>query len=449
VALAPQLPAPAPRIRPEHVAGVRMVLRQHGYDVNKSGPLTDRLLSAWKTYRANQSAPHKGSVVWNRSNPLGGGKPINPVTGSASEMVSPAKGKGGLGRSKRNFVGAITRPIPKLRGKGGGGGGGKNKDNSVNLNALQDIATKIGVIQPNSLADTLAGLQYDAPIHDARLALGNEQAQGAQDVHDIGHWYDQVMGAQHTAGERDHTASAGAMDSVKNAVTSIIQSLGGGANAGAAEVGAAGEDKVGLLAALGLNQDQYNNDLAPLLQAEGAGAKSRQLAVNSQAEQKAHAGLTDLLGQRGQAVAKNLLDVQQQNAQTQQQRFQNKLALEQANEAALMAGLNVIQANQKIAGNKAALKAAKGGWMSLDAPARENYVNHALQQAVTLHSSPDGKTTDWGAVANTAREILRRSYGYGSARRIGYKGRVPSHQAQVSINSFLNHAIQLARAKHA
>lgn len=448
-----------------HDKEIRSILSDAGYRVARSGGYTARAHSAWEHYlEAKRSGhdPRAAAHAWN-STPLGqqykGSQPVGPGPGTrrGGAYVGPG---GDNSPGFRDFVKQHPgyhpghAPSGTVHGGGAGGGGGgpkgggpKGGGNNVDLSGLQNIATKLGVILPRSFADKLADLQFGPAIHQAQLGLDNQHAQDAQSLADIANWYGQVQGEQKTAAGRDAAIGSGSVDHLKNAVASIVQSLGGGANGGAAEVGAAGADKVGLLSALAQNQDEYNSDIAPLLAQESAGAKSRQAAINSQADQKAQSALTDLLGQRGNAVASNLMQIIQANNATKQQGFQNKLALEQANEAALMAGLNVIQANQKIKANAQALKAGKKpttGWAALDPTARENYVSHAVQQAMGQHTL--NGVTDWKAVANTAREYLR-GYNFGSARAPGYKGRVPNRVAQGQINSLLGNVIAGAQAK--
>jgi hypothetical protein len=234
--------------------------------------------------------------------------------------------------------------------------------NVVDLSGLAHIAGGAGVPIPGSMADQIAGGEFDPQIHDLSVQQARQPLQGAQDLQDIGHWYDQVLGSEATARSRDSAASAAGVNSIRDAVAKIVGSLGGSANQGAGLVGAAGADQVGSLEAQGVSQDQYNNDIRPLLREQAAGARSRQVANNEKDAQDIAQSMLEKVGARGQKKGETMMTIREYNNSLKQQGFQNRLALEQAKEAAMMSGLKVMDAAGMLPGSKSKAKLPKGAF---------------------------------------------------------------------------------------
>lgn len=234
---------------------------------------------------------------------------------------------------------------------------------TVNLRALGRVAAAAGTPIPTSLAAQLAnnsaGEQFDPQIHDVQQLLSQEPVDAAQHTKDIANWYGQVVNALGTAGKRDKAATSAGIGSLKDAVSAIAQSLGGGANKGGADVASMGANDVGTLQALGLSQDMLNNDMAPILSSERASQLTNQSNKDALAKSQLEQQLEDLQGQRGQAAgaqkASTLLQILGSNNATAQQNFQNRLALQQAGEAAQLNGLKALyygsRANQPTKGS--------------------------------------------------------------------------------------------------
>jgi len=157
-----------------------------------------------------------------------------------------------------------------------------------------------------------------------------------------------------------------------------------------------------------------------------------------------------------------MAQIMAQNNAVRQQNFSNRLAVQNANLAAQSLGLNAANTRSTIAarnastayqyaalaqrqaefkaqlaGQKAATRAklGGGGWASLPGQSKLAAVNSALAFAIRNHSK-NGKT-DWKAVQNTSLAFLRGA-GFHSARKLSYKGQVPSAQARNDINNLLN-----------
>jgi hypothetical protein len=187
-------------------------------------------------------------------------------------------------------------------------------------------------------AAAAAGAEFDPVIADIVAARGVGQRQNRQNERDIGNFYEQVLGSQRTAAQRDAAISDAGVSSIRDASTAIIESLGGEANAGAGMVGAAAQSAVGTLDALGVAQDQYNQDVRPLLQAESAGALARERAMGTARLHDLAVKLASTRGQKGQAMTAKQFEFDQLNNQILDNRLQARLGIVQANNATRQQG---------------------------------------------------------------------------------------------------------------
>jgi hypothetical protein len=262
---------------------------------------------------------------------------------------------------------------------------------TVDLRGLGSIAQGLGT-QPipaalaAKLANETAGAQYDPQIHDLQTELARDPVQAKQNQADIGNWYGQVASARKTAAGRDTAISGAGISSMKDALAAIESSLGGSANAGTGDVANAGENAIGTLTALGANQDQYNADLAPLLALESASAKAKQSAADTLAEQNHQQSLQDAQGARGQLYGQtldtNTMNITNANNALAQQGFSNKLAIQQAAEAAQLSGLKALQLAQKTT------LSPKGSFGAATTTDIQNVQNAVLKHVLDANGNP-------------------------------------------------------------
>jgi hypothetical protein len=223
------------------------------------------------------------------------------------------------------------------------------------------------------MADALAGLQYDSQLRDLAHQGDVNQRQGEQNSHDIGSWYDQALKSLGVAKTRDAAITQAGLGSIKSADQAILESLGGAASGGASTVASAAQQGEGTLAALGSVQDQYNADIAPIVTQERAGQLSTERARGSQRASDLAVALASAKGDRGNSVASHLMEIRQynngikdnqlqrllqikqQNKADEQQTFNNQLAVQQANLAALATGA-------KLVGSTTTKRPAKGSF---------------------------------------------------------------------------------------
>jgi len=328
-----------------NIEGLRRMLIAHGYHIPASGNGVGKVM---KSALGDFLNPKK----FDSGGPLGRILTGTHITGARDPEAWNKRF--GLADKDRSVV--TLPPSKTLDSKGNsqpgnaeqrtpGGNGG-----TVNLQGLTRIAQQTGIPIPTSLANKLAeaeaGAQFDPQIHDVQGLLAQAPTDSAQHQHDIGHWYGQVQKALGTAGTRDTAATNAGVGSMKDALAAITASLGGAANAGAADVGAAGLNDIGTLQALGTSQDMLNNDLAPVVDQEKAAAATNQLNTDALAKSKLQQQLEDLQGQRGQTLsgtrASTLMQILGQNNQLAQQQFQDNMSVQQAGEAAQLNGLKAL-----------------------------------------------------------------------------------------------------------
>jgi hypothetical protein len=335
-----------------NVTALQQFLRSKGYDIKVDGKLGSQTRAAIGNFGVGKLPPSIGAKQALTA-------ALRGMT-HAPVNLTPTQWNQSYGTKQTKSV--VTSPVSTSLDSKGNGVGGIGAGGTVDLRGLGAIAAQQGQIIPQALADQLAnnaaGAQYDPQIHDAQAQIAQAPVQAAQNQHDIAQWYGQVQGAQKTATTRDHEISGAGVDSQRAALAAIISSLGGSANEGSASVGAAGENSIGTLQALGGIQDQYNQDLAPLLKLAQSGAATGQQAKDESALTALQQSLANLQGARGQTQAatkaQTLMQIIQQNNATGQQGFQNKMNVQAAGEAAQLNGYKALyygtKANQPVKG---------------------------------------------------------------------------------------------------
>jgi hypothetical protein len=373
-----------------HVAALRSFLIHKGYHLPEEGGFGPRLKAALADFVNPKqvggplaAALGKTRITGNRD-PEAWNKLYGSSPGDRAKVLRPVTGPGGLLDGNGNDP-------PDTSGNG-----------SVDVSGLNGLSSSnLFTTLPTTLASKLADLKYGASIKEAQTAVDRQPGQADQDLHDIEHWYGQVLGAQKTATGRDSDMTKAGVSSVRDAVSRIVSSLGGSANEGSGDVGAAGENQVGTLQALGTTQDQYNSDIAPLLKDEAAGAKTRQVNLNTTNAQDLARQLAELQQERGGEEASQRMNIVGFNNDVSQKQFGDDLAVQQAKEAAALTGAKIIGAlnnpklpkgafdntsgTQKIGIANQITSALtdgngqlKSGW---DAPRAINFINSQIQSA--------------------------------------------------------------------
>lgn len=181
-------------------------------------------------------------------------------------------------------------------------------------------SSDIGAGQPSALqiAQAQANAQYDPSIADLNTQIGQAGNQNTANQASIQNWYNQMQSLinQQLSGSQDQ-ATSGA-NAYATALGNAAQLFGG---AQAPAVGAAGQNNADALQAVNQSQQDYLNNMAPLLKAQGAqSAQDATDAYNSQLG-NLHSQLQAQQQAKGAAFStdyQTALQNQVQNAQNQQ-----------------------------------------------------------------------------------------------------------------------------------
>jgi hypothetical protein len=189
----------------------------------------------------------------------------------------------------------------------------------------------MGPDQINALVQGMVGDSYNSQIKLSQQHQADTEAQNAHNLDQISHWYDQVLGSQGVATQRDADFGKAAVQSATDSTAAIVGALGGEANPGSYVAGAAGNENVGNINAISAVQNQYNSDMAPLLAGEKAGQLTREQGLGGQRLRDLREQLISLQSEKGSKEAEMRYNVWQSNNQVLDQRLQNELAIRQAN----------------------------------------------------------------------------------------------------------------------
>lgn len=406
-------------------------VRQYKYDGGKGRVRDSELLRLW----TSEASP-KGVAQMNRNRDIKAEVFVRgqKVTDKEGRFVPPkANAKSAAGPGPKG---------PKPQGSGAAGATG----DVAPSNAVIDFSTLLaGVNSPETqvvptawanggarlldpkMAEQLAGIQFDGQIADLEAQQGVNTRQTAQNDTDIRNWFGQVLGSQATAVQRDKAATAAGVESVQGAGQALLSAIGGQAAGGAGTVAAAGQNAVGTLQALGTAQEQFNNDLRPLLEAEAAGARTREQAAGSQRAHELAQRISTLRGDRGRAQTgfqfeidqannqirdnrqSRAIDIRNQNNAIAQQNFQNALALAQAQMGAAMTGLEFEQGVAELNGAGAG-KETSFPWGK--APVSQK--NAAYNQAVSAIFDGERLRMNVPQAVRTVNQIIN---GFGWSRK--------------------------------
>jgi hypothetical protein len=373
-----------------NVRGLQYFLRNKGYNIKadgKLGPLTKQALkdAIVSGTIKNASAAQMNAVKGVRGGNIGPKAFNDMVAKAGTTPYRPLIGKGAKGMVKPN--GSLGNPGPS--GKGGGGQGSVNPsatNKALKASTGQDIPQSDAnfgqLFNVDKTATAMGQEQFQPQINDQQLIVNRDPRQAAQNEKDVKDWYNQVLGAQHAAGQQDQAATSAGVNATDAQTKALIQSLGGSANQGSGEAAAAGQNASGTLQAIGASQQGLDSELAPILQAQAAQQRTDQSNIDQAKLQGDQQTLQNLQGQEGNAEtsaqmqlqsANNSLDQARQQAlqnileynnSLSQQKYQNQLGMMSAQIAAAMNGVTMgkdqAEANYYNAKGQAALSGGGG-----------------------------------------------------------------------------------------
>jgi len=414
-------------------------MRQYKYDGGKGRVKDSALVRLW-----TNEASGKGVTQMNRGRdikaevfvrgqkmivdkdgrlvPTKSATPTKTVTPSPGAAAHPDSRGGGRGAGAGDVAGATDTPALDLSQLFAG-------VTSPETQVLPTAWANSGArLFGGDVAEQLAGLQFDREIGETRLAGERMTRTNAQNEADVKNWFGQVLKSQGTAATRDAAINEAAVDSVRDAGAAILSGIGGAANEGASTVGAANAAAVGTLEALGANQEAFNADLRPLLEAEKAGALSREQAMGTARAQELSTRLAALEGERGQAKAgfqfqvdqannairdtraQRALEIRQANNSIAQQNFQNALALANAQLGAAVTGINIEKGLADLAAGPNGGKATSYPFAKAPVSQRNDAYNQALSSIMV-----DGTLTT--SVPRAVQLVNQVLAGYGWSRK--------------------------------
>lgn len=220
----------------------------------------------------------------------------------------------------------------------------------------------------DALVKTIVGGESRSSLIESDIERMTKQ--GEHNVAQIGAWYDQVLASQAKAAERDKQFGAAAVQSAQDVGQAILSSIGGEAAEGAGMVGASTNANVGNLQAMEHIQNQYNEDVRPIFEAEkasqmtreqGASASrlrdlNRQLVETKLQASADEANLRYNVWQQNNAILNSRLDremaIRQYNQGLPQQRFGNQVTLAQMALAAQAQNFGQEQATAQFAAGR-------------------------------------------------------------------------------------------------
>lgn len=323
------------------------ILRDYGYAVGEKWDKRAKL--AWKNLRnavVLKKDPRKAASFWSRNSKLS--TAYEPPKKTPPPAAPPPDG---------DTAPVTTVSNPYLDAL--------NTGQQLSAGALQQLSEMFGGLTPPKgvqidprlanrgltpygpeLLDAASGKGvYDSAIKTLQQSIRTAQDDTAANVKQIEGWYGQVGQSLAKAAERDKAIQAASLGSVTESARAIASAIGGEANPGASMAAQAGAQGAGLVSAMGAANDEFNSDIAPLLQAEGVGRmaqersagskRAQELAIQlaqTRAEQAGAQGdarlkLAQLNNELSQQGAKNLIDIMQANAGSRQQDFQNRTGL--------------------------------------------------------------------------------------------------------------------------
>jgi hypothetical protein len=307
---------------------------------------------------AHDRGSHKGMAAKGKPNPVRSNQGQPSQADVISDAIIGAAQAGMVPAQIAGLAGAMGIDPKLLKGLN------PNVGSTIPLGLAKRGAQAMGPAQIDALVASMMG-GYTTKQQLMQQQQADMAKQNAHNLEQIRHWYDQVIQSQGVAAQRDREFGQAAVQSVQDATQSIVSALGGEANEGSYVAGAAGAENVGNLQAVATIQDQYNADLAPLLQGEAAGQLVREQAAGGQRLKDLQQQLIEMQAQRNTDEANLRYNVWQSNNEILERRIQTELAIRQANQALQQqrfsnkAGLTQMQIAAMAGAQESALAAGK------------------------------------------------------------------------------------------
>lgn len=302
-------------------------LKQLGYAVGDKWDM--RAKAAWKNFMAANAQgkdPSKAATYWSRKSKLSTeykpvavtkAPPSSDVVTETPTATAPTDPNAAFAAMNQGSLQALAKMLAGLQAP---------KGTKLSPGLATMGMTPYG---PELLDATTSG--YDAQMSVLQRMIEQSGRDTAANIRQIGDWYGHVGKSLATAAERDKAIQAASLSSVTDAARSVASAIGGEANPGASMAAQAGAQGAGLVSAMGAANDEFNSDIAPLIQAEGVSRQAQERTAGGSRAQELALQLATLRGEKSGARGNAMLELAKLNNELKQQEGQNRIAIQQAN----------------------------------------------------------------------------------------------------------------------
>lgn len=239
---------------------------------------------------------------------------------------------------------------------------------------------------PQKMAATMTDLGYGASIADMQRQIAHSEAAEAEALKDLQGWAAQIEDQRAVGAAQAAAAWSGAK--AENAEsTANINELFGGPSGEAAAYGGAGQD---LLSALSASGASFDARMAPILGAQSLDYKRRASGEFNSQQKELQGQLGDLRAERGQAHAKNLMDMMDMAWGRKQDMLQYQTGQQALKQAAALQKYELAQAQQGIQAGKQEIQSN-----NLDIKAQKLAIKKSTIELQKIANNPSG--IDWNA----------------------------------------------------
>lgn len=314
---------------------------------------------------------------------------------AAAKGGSGSGGKGGSGGGSGGGHGG---------GHGGGGGGGGSGRGGHGGGGGGGYG---GTINPAKYAKSEINAQYNPILSQLRYQRDQAQSQGAQDLADIGSYYQQLqdtLAKQQAAGDQYQQA---ALSQSQADQQGILNSIGGGASPAAGAVGSFADLMHGALQGLLASQGNYMHNQSTLASQAQAQALTNQKRLTQQDVQGVNQQINAQLASKSADYIKALSDAQQL-------KLQQEAAIQNMQIAGGQFGLSMKQGaaqltNEQLqnAALRKQLKNSGGGWQGLTASDKSKLVEQVNTAMYDPHTGGTvlAPNKAWVKAANMLRSL--------------------------------------------
>lgn len=326
------------------VKNQQTVLRKRGYHIAVDG-IEGPQTKAARTAFLNGTNPHfynkRAAMAHVPGGPGGGG----PVGGRRRHAGG---GGGGAGGGSGRGAG------------GGGGGGGAGGGGGGGLDYTD------GLINPMDYAKGSVEAEYGPQLGQMQRDIGQQRAQGGQDIADLTSWFKQLEGTRAQGQTANEAAAQQQIAALNQGAQGMAQALGDVNGAGGVAAAYAGGNQAGLQG-IASSQGNFDRNMQSILASQGIDARRGEMNKQSQIMADLIGKRQDLFHSKGAALSKALAEAQILRTQQRGQNISQSAQLQQLGLDKALGGLKIRQGNQAINLNaRQAAQQAKAAQLDYD-----------------------------------------------------------------------------------